>query len=120
VEEDSKPLRDVLVGLFFITIGMLLNVQLVLANWWVVLLLLAVPVMLKFALIALLAKAFGSTDGVALRTGLALAQAGEFGFVLLSLASGSHLIAPFVIQLVLASMVLSMLVAPFVIAHMDK
>ncbi|QJD99617.1 potassium transporter [Massilia forsythiae] len=120
VEEDIKPFRDVLLGLFFITIGMLLNVQLVLANWWIVLLLLLLPVLLKFALIAALAKAFGSSDGVAMRTGLALAQAGEFGFVLLSLASGSKLIDPFLIQLVLASMVLSMLIAPFVIANMDK
>jgi CPA2 family monovalent cation:H+ antiporter-2 len=120
VEEDIKPFRDVLLGLFFITIGMLLNLQLVLANWWVVLVLLIVPVLLKFALIALLAKAFGSSDGVAMRTGLALAQAGEFGFVLLNLASGSKLIDPFLIQLVLASMVLSMLAAPFVIANMDK
>jgi CPA2 family monovalent cation:H+ antiporter-2 len=55
-----------------------------------------------------------------MRTGLALAQAGEFGFVLLNLASGAHLIDPFLIQLVLASMVLSMLTAPFVIANSDK
>nr|WP_314547325.1 monovalent cation:proton antiporter-2 (CPA2) family protein [uncultured Massilia sp.] len=120
VEEDIKPFRDVLLGLFFITIGMLLNVQLVLANWWIVLLLLLVPVALKFALIAALAKAFGSSDGVALRTGFGLAQAGEFGFVLMNLATDSKLIDPFVIQLVLASMVLSMLAAPFVIANMDK
>jgi CPA2 family monovalent cation:H+ antiporter-2 len=120
VEEDIKPFRDVLLGLFFITVGMLLNVQLVLEHWWLVLLLLCVPVLLKFALIALLAKAFGSSDGVAVRTGLALAQAGEFGFVLLNLASGSQLIDPFLMQLVLASMVLSMLVAPFVIAKSDQ
>jgi CPA2 family monovalent cation:H+ antiporter-2 len=55
-----------------------------------------------------------------MRTGLALAQAGEFGFVLLNLASGSKLIDPFLIQLVLAAMVLSMLAAPFVIANSDK
>jgi CPA2 family monovalent cation:H+ antiporter-2 len=120
VEEDIKPFRDVLLGLFFITIGMLLNLHMVLQNWWLVLLLLLVPVLLKFALIALLAKVFGSSDGVAMRTGLALAQAGEFGFVLLNLASNSHLIDPYLIQLVLASMVLSMLAAPFVIANMDK
>jgi CPA2 family monovalent cation:H+ antiporter-2 len=120
VEEDIKPFRDVLLGLFFITIGMLLNVRLVLEHWWLVLLLLVVPVLLKFALIALLAKAFGSSDGVAMRTGLALAQAGEFGFVLLNLASGSKLIDPFLMQLVLASMVLSMLVAPLVIANSDR
>jgi CPA2 family monovalent cation:H+ antiporter-2 len=120
VEEDIKPFRDVLLGLFFITIGMLLNVQVVLSHWWLVLVLLAIPVLLKFALIAALAKAFGSSDGVAMRTGLALAQAGEFGFVLLNMASGSKLLDPFLMQLVLASMVLSMLVAPFVIAKSDQ
>ncbi|MEH6436473.1 monovalent cation:proton antiporter-2 (CPA2) family protein [Massilia sp. DD77] len=120
VEEDIKPFRDVLLGLFFITIGMLLDLQMVLANWWLVLALLVLPVLLKFALIAGLAKLFGSSDGVSMRTGLALAQAGEFGFVLLNLASDSKLIDPFLMQLVLASMVLSMLVAPFMIANMDK
>jgi len=76
VEEDIKPFRDVLLGLFFITIGMLLNVHLVIENWWLVLLLLAGPVLLKFGLIAVLAKFFGASTGVALRTGVALAQAG--------------------------------------------
>jgi CPA2 family monovalent cation:H+ antiporter-2 len=120
VEEDIKPFRDVLLGLFFITVGMLLNVRLVIENWWIVLVLLTGPVLLKFALIALLAKWSGSSDGVAMRTGLALAQAGEFGFVLLNLTSGANLIDPFIIQLVLASMVLSMLMAPFIIAKSDQ
>jgi CPA2 family monovalent cation:H+ antiporter-2 len=119
VEEDIKPFRDVLLGLFFITIGMLLNVKLVLANWWLVLLLLAGPVLLKFGLIAGLAKLFGATTGVALRTGLALAQAGEFGFVLLNQAGGLQLMDPLIIQLILASMVLSMLAAPFIIEKSD-
>ncbi|WP_426175780.1 monovalent cation:proton antiporter-2 (CPA2) family protein [Massilia sp. TWR1-2-2] len=120
VEEDIKPFRDVLLGLFFITVGMLLNIRLVMDNWWIVLILLAGPVLLKFALIALLAKLFGASDGVAMRTGLALAQAGEFGFVLLNLTAGAQLMDPFIIQLVLASMVLSMLVAPFIIAKSDQ
>ncbi|WP_295996019.1 monovalent cation:proton antiporter family protein [Rugamonas sp.] len=120
VEEDIKPFRDVLLGLFFITVGMLLNVRLVLENWWLVLILLTGPVLLKFALIAGLAKLFGASDGVSMRTGLALAQAGEFGFVLLNLAGGIALMDPFIIQVVLASMVLSMLVAPFIIAKSDQ
>ena len=120
VEEDIKPFRDVLLGLFFITVGMLLNISVVIDNWWLVLILLCGPVLLKFALIALLAKLFGSSDGVSIRTGLALAQAGEFGFVLLNLAGGVELMDPFVIQVVLASMVLSMLVAPFIIAKSDQ
>jgi CPA2 family monovalent cation:H+ antiporter-2 len=119
VEEDIKSFRDVLLGLFFITIGMLLNVHLVLANWWLVLLLLIGPVLLKFCLIAALAKLFGSSTGVALRTGLALAQAGEFGFVLLNQAGGLQLMDPLLIQVILASMVLSMLAAPFLLAKSD-
>ena len=120
VGEDIKPFCDVLLGLFFITVGMLLNVSLVLQNWWLVLLLLIGPVLLKFGLIALLARAFGASLGVALRTGLGLAQAGEFGFVLLNQAGGLNLIDPLIIQLILASMVLSMLAAPFIIAQSDK
>ncbi|AKZ61544.1 potassium transporter [Herbaspirillum hiltneri N3] len=119
VEEDIKSFRDVLLGLFFITIGMLLNVHLVLEHWWLVLLLLVGPVLLKFVLIAGLAKLFGSTTGVALRTGLALAQAGEFGFVLLNQAGGLQLMDPLLIQVILASMVLSMLAAPFILAKSD-
>ena len=120
VEEDIKPFRDVLLGLFFITIGMLLDLRMVIQHWWLVLLLLALPVLLKFGLIALLARAFGAAPGTAMRTGLALAQAGEFSFVLLNHASGSKLVDPFVMQLVLASMVLSMLLAPFLIGYMDR
>ncbi|MES2015202.1 MAG: monovalent cation:proton antiporter-2 (CPA2) family protein [Pseudomonadota bacterium] len=120
VEEDIKPFRDVLLGLFFITVGMLLNIHVVIDNWWLVLILLCGPVLLKFALIALLAKLFGASDGVSMRTGLALAQAGEFGFVLLTLTAGANLLDPKIIQLVLASMVLSMLVAPFLIEQSDR
>jgi CPA2 family monovalent cation:H+ antiporter-2 len=119
VEEDIKSFRDVLLGLFFITVGMLLNLRLVMEHWWLVLLLLIGPVFLKFALIAALAKIFRSSTGVALRTGLALAQAGEFGFVLLNQAGGLQLVDPLLIQLILASMVLSMLAAPFILAKSD-
>ena len=119
VEEDIKPFRDVLLGLFFITVGMLLNIRVVIDNWWLVLLLLCAPVLLKFALIAGLARLFGASNGVALRTGLGLAQAGEFGFVLLNLAGGIKLMDPFVVQVVLAAMVLSMLIAPLIIAKSD-
>ena len=120
VEEDIKPFRDVLLGLFFITVGMLLNARVVLENWWLVLVLLTGPVLLKFALIAGLARLFGASTSTAMRTGLALAQAGEFGFVLLNVVGGMKLVDPFVVQVVLASMVLSMLLAPFLIAQSDR
>ncbi len=119
VEEDIKSFRDVLLGLFFVTIGMLLNLSLVVDHWVIVLLLLVIPVTFKCALVLLLAKLFGNSTGVALRIGLALAQAGEFGFVLLSQISLLELMNPLLTQLILASMVLSMLVAPFLLEHSD-
>ncbi|HEU4622967.1 MAG TPA: NAD-binding protein, partial [Burkholderiaceae bacterium] len=120
VEQDIKPFQDVLLGLFFITIGMLLNPRIVVENLWLVLVLLVVPVLLKFGLIAGLARVFGSTPGVAIRVGLALCTAGEFGFVLLEQAGGLAIVDPVLLQAVLGSMLLSMLAAPFLIQHSDR
>jgi K+:H+ antiporter len=118
VEEDIKPFRDVLLGLFFVTVGMMLDLRLVSGEFAVVLGLFALLTLGKFALIALISAAFGAAPGTALRVGLALAQGGEFGFVLLALAAG---LAPEpVIQALLAAMILSMLATPFVIAASDR
>jgi CPA2 family monovalent cation:H+ antiporter-2 len=120
VEEDIKPFRDVLLGLFFISVGMLLDLRLVVDHFLLVLLLLVIPLFLKFGLIALLARVFGAKPGVALRTGLGLAQGGEFGFVLLNQAGGLGLVDPALVQLILAAMVLSMLATPFIFANFDR
>jgi CPA2 family monovalent cation:H+ antiporter-2 len=120
VEEDIKPFRDVLLGLFFVTIGMLLNVGIVVDNLGWVLLALLLPVGFKFVLIVGLVRAFGSTAGTAIRTGLALCTAGEFGFVLLGLAGARGLLEPLVLQVILAAMLLSMLAAPLLVEHSDK
>jgi CPA2 family monovalent cation:H+ antiporter-2 len=118
VEEDIKPFRDVLLGLFFVTIGMLLDVSVVVENVWVSVLLVTL-VIAKTILIFGLSRLFGAASGVALRAGLALGACGEFGFVILAHASGSGLIAPDILQPVLAVMVLSMLIAPFVIERSE-
>lgn len=120
VEEDIKPFRDVLLGLFFVTIGMLLNIRVVLDHLGLVLLLLVVPILFKFVLIAALARLFGSRQGVAIRTGLGLAQAGEFGFVLLAQIDGLNLVDPVLSQVILAAMLLSMLIAPFLIQYSES
>jgi CPA2 family monovalent cation:H+ antiporter-2 len=120
VEEDIKPFRDVLLGLFFVTVGMMLDTRLVLGKLWLVLMLLALLAGLKFALVASLSRAFGSPAGTALRTGLGLAQGGEFGFVLLAQASGTAIVPAEILQALLAAMILSMLAAPFIIAASDR
>ncbi len=120
VEEDIKPFRDVLLGLFFISVGMMLDMALVFNNLLLVLALLVIPFVLKFGLIAIVARWFGAPSGVAIRTGLGLAQGGEFGFVLLNQAGALKLIDPGFVQLILAAMVLSMLATPFVLANADR
>ena len=117
VETDIRPFHDVLLGLFFITIGMKLDWRPVIDQWLLVLLLTCGPVLLKFALVAALARLFRAAPGVALRTGLYLAQAGEFGFVLLTLGAEQGIVAPQWMSPVLASMVLSMLATPFLIQY---
>ena len=117
VETDIRPFHDVLLGLFFISIGMMLDWRLVLDHWPLVLLLVVLPVLYKAGVVTLLARRLGATAGVSLRTGLYLAQAGEFGFVLLTLAQKSDLVPPPLLNPILASMVLSMLATPFIIMH---
>ena len=120
VETDIRPFHDVLLGLFFITIGMKLDWRPVWDQWLLVLLLTTLPVFAKFLLVAALARAFGAQPGVALRTGLYLAQAGEFGFVLLTLGFENGLVASEWTSPILASMVLSMLATPALILYSDR
>ncbi len=115
VEEDIKPFRDVLLGLFFITVGMSLDLSVVAQQWSWVLLLLAVPVAFKLGLIVALARAFGAPLASALRTGFYLGQAGELALVMLALATQDGILTRDMTQVVLAAMVLSMLLAPLVI-----
>ncbi|MFN5167507.1 MAG: cation:proton antiporter [Pseudomonadota bacterium] len=120
VETDIRPFHDVLLGLFFITIGMKLDWRPVLEQWVLVLLLTTLPVLAKAALVAALAWTFRAAPGVALRTGLRQVQAGEFGFVLLTLGTEQGLVAPQWTSPVLASMVLSMLATPFLILYSNR
>ena len=120
VEEDIKPFRDVLLGLFFVTTGMLLNPRVIWEHPFLVASFFILPILLKAVMITGLARLFGSPPGVAMRTGLNLAQAGEFGFVLLNLILDKHLVEPVLLQAILSSMLLSMLAAPFIIQNADR
>jgi CPA2 family monovalent cation:H+ antiporter-2 len=120
VEQDIRPFRDVLLGLFFITVGMMLDPGVMLAQVDLVVLFVLLLMVAKGALIAALSKAFGASTGAALRVGLALAQGGEFGFVLLPLAGMAGIVSDALLQPLLAAMIVSMLATPFVIAASDR
>jgi len=119
VEEDIAPFRDVLLGLFFVTVGMSLDLGVVAANIGWVVALLVVPVAAKLALVVLLSRAFGSSLATAIRTGLYLAQAGELALAMLALAVLNRILDGPIQQVVLAAMVLSMLAAPVVIQYIE-
>ena len=117
VEEDIKPFRDVLMGLFFVTIGVKLDLNIVFGLWWQVLLGLLALLVVKSVVIGGLSWRLGATPGNAIRAGLWLCAGGEFGFVLL----GEIVHMPKVIeQLALTVLVLSMLVAPFIVQYSEK
>ena len=117
VEADIASFRDILLGLFFITIGMLLDVQQLASHIGLVLLLVAALIVLKSLIVAVLSSVFGYEPGVAVRAGVTLAQAGEFSFVLLALGLQNGLLSGPLLQVVLAASLLSMMVAPFIIQH---
>ena len=120
VEEDIKPFRDVLLGLFFISTGMMLDPAAIWADLSHVGGVLALLLLGKLAVVGFASRLMGASPGVALRSGLWLCAAGEFGFVLLALASDSRLVDPVLIQPVLAAMVLSMLAAPLIVHFSDR
>jgi monovalent cation:H+ antiporter-2, CPA2 family len=117
VESDIASFRDILLGLFFISVGMLLDLNYLVQHIGLVLALLAGFVLFKALVIALLTRVFGYEIGVGIRTGLILAQAGEFSFVILALGLEQKLIAGDNLQLVLAASLISMVIAPFIIQY---
>ena len=115
VEDEVRPFRDVLLGLFFVTIGMQLQLPIIVASWGLVAVLLTAIVLGKPLLILALTPLGRTHPGVVFRTGICLGHVGEFGLLILSAALGQGLINSTVGQPVLASMVLSMILAPLAI-----
>ncbi len=117
VESDIAAFRDILLGLFFISIGMLLNLHQVASNIGFIILVTLGFILFKAFVIMALARLFNYEIGVGIRTGLILAQAGEFSFVILALAREEHVIGAHAFQIILAASLLSMILAPFIIQY---
>jgi CPA2 family monovalent cation:H+ antiporter-2 len=117
VESDISPFRDILLGLFFISVGMLLDVQQIISNIGFILLILIAFILFKAAIVTLVVRFVNYETGVAIRTGLILAQAGEFSFVILALGVEQNLVSGQALQIILAVSLLSMVIAPFLIQY---
>lgn len=120
IESEIRPFRDILMGLFFITVGAKLNLS-VLPDLWLPILLLVLGLTIgKALLIAALSRLFVADNGTSLRTGLVLAHGGEFGFALLALALSNNLLTDNEVQTALAAIVISMALAPILIRYSDR
>lgn len=117
VESDISAFRDIFLGLFFISVGMLLDVQQIVSNIGAILLVLIALVLLKAVIVTLVVRQVKYETGVAIRTGLILAQAGEFSFVILALGVEQKLVSGAALQVILAASLLSMVIAPFLIQY---
>jgi len=118
IENDIRPFRDILLGLFFITVGMMLDVNSLLGILHWAILLAAIVIIGKTAIIMVLSqRIIKSPNGVALRTGVVLSQGGEFGFAIMALAVNFNILPPTESQLLLATVVLTMIASPFLVKY---
>lgn len=117
LEADIRPFRDLLMGLFFISIGMMLDFQLVLAYWWQIIAILVVVLLGKSLTIYFILRLFKEPKVVAIATALSLAQVGEFSFVVLSLAVSYQLLDTQISTMFVMVAVLSMALAPWLVRH---
>ena len=117
VESDIASFRDILLGLFFISVGMMLNLNIFIEYLWIIITIFIGYSLFKATLIALLTKAFKYEFGVGIRTGIILGQAGEFSFVILALAKEQNIIGGDILQIILSVCLLSMICAPFLIPY---
>jgi CPA2 family monovalent cation:H+ antiporter-2 len=117
VESGIRPFRDTLLGLFFVTIGMQLDMPELLRQLPAVAALFAGLIVLKALIVMLVARPSAGGWFKSLRTGIVLAQGGEFGFALLVLLLQNRLIGADVTQPLLAAITLSMVVSPLLIQH---
>jgi len=117
LEADIRPYRDILLGLFFITVGMKLDVALLISSPFSLLAIMLSFMLVKVMVIKVLATRAGESSKDAWASGLMLAQMGEFGFVLIALANQVKLLPSDVSSMLLGAGVISMAITPYMIDH---
>ena len=112
-----KPFQDILLGLFFVSVGMLLDLRVLLGQLPLVLLFVLVLLLVKTALVTLIVRWFVPNTRKALRTGIVVSMGGEFGFALLTLLLHGKAIEPVAGQVLLTAIALSMLLGPLIVRY---
>jgi len=119
LESDVEPFRSILLGLFFLSVGMLLDLSQIVARPLFVFGIAAAVIVIKTGIVSVLSRLFKHSWSNSIRLGLLLSQAGEFGFVLFAQAASAQLIAPEAASLFGAVVTLSMATTPFLMRFID-
>lgn len=117
LEVDIKPFRDVLMGLFFITIGMAMDWVLVAQAWWQVLICVVLLVLCKSLLVLLAGRLMGERKRDSMAAGIMLSQVGEFGFVLLALALHHGLLDQQLVSRLIGMGIISIAMTPWLVTQ---
>lgn len=115
LEADIEPFRGLLLGLFFLSVGMSLNLPLIAQNWAILLSGVAFLLVVKMLVVYALVRVFGGDHRTATKTGILLSQGGEFGFVLFTAAADQGILSAEDGNLLIAAVILSMVSTPFLI-----
>ena len=119
VEADLTPFRNLLLGVFFITVGMQIDFSVIAENILTILILLPILVSLKYVIIYLLVR-IDDTKRVAFKTALSLVQIGEFSLAILELSRSNDLIDPTYSQILIVTIVISMILTPIILKNMSS
>ncbi|MEI5638989.1 MULTISPECIES: cation:proton antiporter domain-containing protein [unclassified Pseudoalteromonas] len=120
LEAEIRPFRDILMGLFFVTVGMQLNIPYVLSQFFYVIIALIAVLVIKVLVIVAIAQLMGERKRDAWGAGIMIWQMGEFGFVLVALASKHQLLNANTVSFLIALGVLSMALTPYLIGKTAK
>ncbi len=118
VDADIASFKDLLLGTFFVTVGMKIDLLYFVENFFIIFALLAGVMLLKGIIIFLVIH-MNADKPVAMQTALALSQVGEFSFAIFALASSAHLLDPSLEQTLILMVVLSMILTPFIITRIN-
>jgi monovalent cation:H+ antiporter-2, CPA2 family len=119
IEVEIRPFRDILLGLFFITIGMLTDITSWHKTWHWILLMLSALTVGKMMIVTIISRLSGNDGVTAIRTGIVLAEGSEFGFALLTIALMNGVLPPDYGQVILAALLISIALSPIFI-HFNK
>jgi len=118
VESDIAPFKDILLGTFFVVVGMKIDIMMFIENIDVIVALFVLVLIFKTAIMFLLLR-ISYNSATSLKTALALSQVGEFSFVIFAVASSGHILDDSLVALLVLVVIFSMIVTPFFITRIN-